>query len=171
MKPSTHKQNREELFLGSSSIDSSVKRDPVVDSENRNRNLLQAHSEMANELQRMRVTASVIEDSSKTIHSIDSRYNDYRNAINSAGKALKQLRKKMESDDRYIYFSFLFFIFTAGWIFMKRIGILRMVHWLAAQGFYGASYIADFTGGVVVNVEQPMSTALAVVGGSELDEL
>ena len=54
---------------------------------------------------------------------------------------------------------------------MKRIGILRMVHWLAAQGFYGASYIADFTGGVVVNVEQPMSTALAVVGGSELDEL
>ena len=165
MKPSTHKQNREELFLGSSSLDSRAKKDSLVDSENRNRNLMQAHSEMANELQRMRVTASVIEDSSKTIHSIDSRYNDYRNAINSAGRALKELKKKMESDDRYIYFSFLFFIFTAGWIFMKRVGIVRVVQWLAAKGFYGATYIAEFFGG------EPLSTALAVVGGGELDEL
>lgn len=108
MKPSTHKQNREELFLGSSSIDSSVKRDPVVDSENRNRNLLQAHSEMANELQRMRVTASVIEDSSKTIHSIDSRYNDYRNAINSAGRALKQLSRRWRATIDIYTFHFCF---------------------------------------------------------------
>ena len=142
-----HQQHREALFNERDVPESRGQKSDEPNSSNiRNRKLIQAHSEMANELQRMRATASVIDDSSKTIKSIDSRYSDYTNSIRSAGRALKELKRKMESDDRYIYLSFCFFVFTAAWIFMKRIGLVRLIHWLISNGFYGAQYLSDVSG-------------------------
>lgn len=141
-----HSKNRQELLGGEDSENSRKNRSEALSSQSRNRELIQAHTELSNELQRMRLTASVIEDSSKTIHSIDSRYSEYGKKLQSAGRSLKELKRRMESDDRYIYLSFLFFLFTAAWIFIKRVGIVRGIQWLVARGVYGASYLAEISG-------------------------
>jgi hypothetical protein len=49
----------------------------------------------------------------------------------------------MEQDDRFIYFSFLFFLFTAGWIFLKRVKLIGLAQWFMGLGLKGIGFFSE----------------------------
>jgi hypothetical protein len=134
--------NNRRLLLGEDS--DSAKGQSRRTEISREQHLMQAHNEMETELYRLKSTAAVISDTSATIMSINSQYGLYQSRLVSAASALKSLKKKMKSDDSFIYWSYLAFLLTAGWIFLKRVRVVGAVHWLTSKGFYGANYIFQF---------------------------
>lgn len=147
MSSQTYAESREDLLGGSGYTVRKDKDGKLPASTQRNQQLLQARSEMEAELFRLRSTAVVISDTSGTIQSINSQYGVYRSKLTSAANALKGLKKKMESDDKYIYWSYVFFLFTAVWIFLKRVKVIGITQWLVKSGYYGTSWIVDLLGG------------------------
>lgn len=148
MSSQTYAESRKELFGGSGNTFRKEQDSKLPASTQRNQQLLQARSEMEAELFRLRSTAVVISDTSGAIQSINSQYGVYRAKLASAANALKGLKKKMESDDKYIYWSYGFFLFTAVWIFLKRVKIIGITQWFIKSGYYGTSWIVDSLGGL-----------------------
>jgi hypothetical protein len=130
MLGSSHEKMRKDLFEDSEGDASSLsKRD--VNPRDRERELLQARQEMQTELHRMRSTAAVIDDTSRTIGTVKDKYNDYKTKLASAANRLKELKSKMESDDKYIYYSFIFFLTVSGYVFLKRVKVIAITQWFA----------------------------------------
>ena len=105
--------------------------------------LLHARKEMETELQRMRSTTAVIEESSRTIGSVNEKYTMYGSSLSKATKTLKALKTKMENDDKYIYYSFVFFLCVSGYVLLKRVKVIAITSWFASK-FYGVgNWITD----------------------------
>lgn len=116
--------------------------------------LLNARRDMETELQRMRSTTAVIEESSKTIGSVNEKYTLYGASLSKASKTLKALKTKMENDDKYIYYSFLFFLFVSGYVFLKRVKIIAITSWFATK-MYG---VTSWVTGLSSSSEIPITT-------------
>jgi hypothetical protein len=116
---------------------------------------------MQTELERMRSTAAVVSATSTTISSINTQYSTYQERISSAARTLRHLKNKIESDDRYIYWSYLVFMASALWIFLKRVKIVAITEWLARAGLSGFSSIASM-GSITVETS-PTREATPVV--------
>jgi hypothetical protein len=101
-----------------------------------------ARSELKAELDRMRTTAAVVSETSSTISLINAQYQSYHSRILSAAKTLKTLRSKMVNDERYIYWSYVIFMLSAAWIFLKRVKVIAISEWLVAMGIRGLGYIS-----------------------------
>ena len=127
---------RDDLFDGNSR---EGKSDVPHDGETaRKSQLLNARREMETELQRMRSTTAVIEESSRTIGSVNEKYTFYGSSLSKASRTLKALKTKMENDDKYIYYSFVFFLCVSGYVFLKRVKIIAITTWFAAK-MYGVT--------------------------------
>ena len=113
------------------------------DKGERDRQLLQAQNEMQIELQRLRSAEAVVSATSSAISSIHSKYGTYQSRIESASKVLKSLKSKMEKDDRYIYWSYVVFLVSALWIFLKRVKVVAITQWLASKGVTGISWLYE----------------------------
>ena len=133
----TYNTNRGDLLGDFDRADSSQRKNEKT----RAHHLLQARGEMETELQRLRSTAAVISETSTTIGSINHQYGVYQSRLVSAANALKNLKKKMKSDDSYIYWSYLIFLFTSCWIFLRRVRVIGFIQWITSKGFYGANVL------------------------------
>ena len=122
---------RDELFSGKQSSSNKGGNETGDSSQQ----LLRARNELQVELERMKSTAAVVATTSSTISSISSQYSTYKARIASAGRTLKQLRSKLENDERYIYWSYLIFVASAVWIFLKRVKVVAISQWLISRGF------------------------------------
>ena len=142
MAKSSHKAARENLFDGSDHNSSTSGN--VSEKQVRQQHMLQARKEMQTELHKLRTTASVIEESSKSIGSVRSKYQAYKLSIANASNTLKQLKTKMENDDKYIYYSFLFFLCVSGYIFLKRVKIITITQWFVSKGIQGSNFIYSY---------------------------
>ena len=129
MKPSDHVNMRESLFGKSGESESSTDQSKM----DRTEQLLYSRNEMRAEFDRLRSTADVIESSSKTIGSVNEKYSLYRAKLLSAGQALKSLKNKMENDDKYIYYSFVLFLLVAGYICVRRLGVVAVTRWVTIR--------------------------------------
>ena len=152
MSLSNNSSSRDELFADNdaNAID---KRTKPADF-NSKQHLLRARNELQTELDRMKSTAAVVASTSSTISSISSQYSIYQNRISSAGRTLKQLRTKMENDERYIYWSYIVFLLSAMWIFLKRVKVVAISEWLVKKGFDGLSFVTE----TVPDTPSPSST-------------
>lgn len=110
----------------------------------RERQLLQAQNEMQIELERLRSAEAVVSATSSAISSIHSKYGTYQSRIASASNALRILKTKMEKDDRYIYWSYMIFLMSAGWIFLKRVKAVAIMRWFANNGLTGISWMFQY---------------------------
>lgn len=108
--------------------------------------LHQAKREMQAELDRLRSTAVVLEDSSRTIQTIKGTYDKYSSSLSKASRTLKQLKHRIESDDRMIYYSFVFFLFSAGYVFLKRVRVLSLLRWFGVTTWETGEWVATTTG-------------------------
>ena len=109
----------------------------------RERQLMQAQNEMQIELERLRSAEAVVSATSSAISSIHSKYGMYQSRIASASNALRILKTRMKKDDRYIYWSYMFFLMSAGWIFLKRVKAVAIMRWLTNNGLTGMSWLFE----------------------------
>lgn len=107
----------------------------------RERQLLQAQNEMQIELERLRSTEAVVSATSSAISSLHSKYGTYQSRLATASNALRSLKTKMQKDDRYIYWSYMVFLISAGWIFLKRVKAVAIMRWLANNGLTGILWL------------------------------
>lgn len=107
--------------------------------------MLQAKRDMQTELDRLRSTAVVLEESSRTIGTIKTTYDKYTTSLSKASRSLKQLKRRMENDDRMIYYSFIFFMVSAVYVFLKRVRVISLVRWLGMTGWIGAEWVYNTT--------------------------
>ena len=139
-----HRANREALFgerlSGVKEEDSQSRSSNNVQREQQ---LQQARREMQVELEKLRSAEAVVTNTSSTISSIDSKYGVYQERLASASRTLKTLKTKLEKDDRYIYWSYMIFLLSAGWIFLRRVKLVALAQWLASKGFNTASWVVD----------------------------
>ncbi len=119
--------------------------------------MVNARKEMETELQRMRSTTAVIEESSRTIGSVNEKYTMYGSSLSKATKTLKALKTKMENDDKYIYYSFVFFLCVSGYVLLKRVKVIAITTWFASK-FYG---VATWIGSSEPEMLQSTSTTPA----------
>ena len=140
MQKSAHSGLRNALFESDQS--KSLPESSSTDETNRRGQLLNARREMETELKRMRSTAAVIEESSKTIGSVNDKYALYSSSLAKASKTLKALKTKMENDDKYIYYSFVFFLCVSGYVFLKRVKIIAITGWFASK-FYSLTTLVS----------------------------
>lgn len=87
--------------------------------------------QMRSEFQRLTQTGSLLEESSSTIDSVNHEYLNYRVSIKRASAALSELKRRMESDDMYIWYSFCFFLSAVAFIVSRRLGLLTVLSWVA----------------------------------------
>jgi hypothetical protein len=95
------------------------------------------------ELEKLRSAEAVVTNTSTTISSINSKYEVYRERLSSASRTLKTLKTKLEKDDRYIYWSYMIFLLSAGWIFLRRVKLVELAQWFSSKGFNTASWVID----------------------------
>lgn len=163
-KPSNAELRNE--LLGSQSDETAHA--PREDSDTaRKSQLLNARREMETELQRMRSTTTVIEESSKTIGSVNEKYTLYGTSLSKATKTLKALKTKMENDDKYIYYSFLFFLCVSGYVFLKRVKIIAISSWFAAKMYGVTSWATGFLGSDVPITTQAPTVAVTTLSPQE----
>ena len=101
--------------------------------------------QMKTEYQRLTQTGSLLEESSSTIDSVNNEYLNYRVSIKRAGAALSELKRRMESDDMYIWYSFCFFISVVAFIVSRRLGLLTVLSWVTNWVSYALSTIYSLT--------------------------
>jgi hypothetical protein len=151
---------RKQLF-GETDRPSQSSRSPPEATRERAMHLSEARREMQSELQKMRVTADVIESSSKTLGTVHGRYITYKEKLASAGDALRALKRRMETDDKYIYWSYMFFLSVSGYIVLKRFRILSVVYWFLVKTFALGSWTVD----KFIAEEIPSSTEIQDISG------
>jgi hypothetical protein len=89
----------------------------------------------------MRSTAGVIDETSRTIGNVNDKYSEYKTKLASAANRLKELKTKMENDDKYIYYSFIFFLSVSGYIFLKRVKVIAITQWFATGTYKISNWI------------------------------
>ncbi|CAE7223430.1 unnamed protein product, partial [Symbiodinium sp. CCMP2456] len=94
-----------------------------------------ARDKMQEELHRMQYVGESLEGSSSTIGRTQTAMQEYDSKLASAAKALGQLKRRMEEDSRYIWWSFYFFLAVVAYIVLRRLKVFKMMH-------YGASWTA-----------------------------
>ena len=139
---------REELFAG---YRPNAKKD---DREAETRALLATKSQLQSELGRFNAAQAKLEESSSTIFGIHSEYLDFRVSLKKAGEAVVALRRRIESDDRWIWWSFLYFMTVVAWVVSRRIGLVWVLSWFMR-------FTTSFMGAVV-----PRWSSDAVVGNA-----
>ena len=146
MNTSGDKELRASLFSGRDSEKSRSPSSTTGSGHERTRQLLQARHEMQSEFARLRLAAEAIESSSKTISVVSDKYSLYKAKLVSAAQTLKSLKSKMENDDKYIYYSFALFTCLAGFILVRRLGILAISQWFLLKCYTGSLWLKSVVG-------------------------
>eukprot|EP00439_Symbiodinium_sp_Y106_P050373 s2483_g6.t1 len=115
-----------------------------------------ARDKMQEELHRMQYES--LEGSSSTIGKTQTAMQEYDSKLASAAKALGQLKRRMEEDSRYIWWSFYFFLAVVAYIVLRRLKVFKMM-------YYGASWTA-WSGNTVLGTVQ--SIYLQLLGQPEV---
>lgn len=84
--------------------------------------------------QRMRLTEGALVDSSGKISDVNKEYADnYSGALKTASEAMTSLKRKIDTDDKFIWWSFIFFVAVCVFIILKRLMILSLSAWVLAM--------------------------------------
>ncbi|KAF4662553.1 hypothetical protein FOL47_006192 [Perkinsus chesapeaki] len=123
--------DRDKLFAGGAA--GSAGKPKADDSGNRaaGRVLRRSVQQMRENVQRMRVTEDALTESSGKIKDVNDEYeNNYSGALKTASEAMTSLKRRIDADDKYIWWSFLFFITVCVFIILKRLMIFSLTGWL-----------------------------------------
>jgi hypothetical protein len=118
--------------------------------------LRETRQQFRSELERFAQAGSLLQESSNTIGYVFNEYLNYRGSLKKASQALSELKRRMETDDSYIWYSFLFFIAVVSFILSKRLGVLTIISWLVNWLFYIHSCITCF-----IPISNPLNASLA----------
>ncbi|KYN94609.1 protein transport protein SEC20, putative [Plasmodium reichenowi] len=88
-------------------------------------NLKDTKKLMIDEINRMKNVKSELIESSQKLKKQDEIFNIFEMKIRSSAKLIYSLKKKAESDTRYVWYSFFFFVSICVYITMRRLGLLR----------------------------------------------
>jgi len=90
--------------------------------------LSEARDQLRNEFERMKGIGSDLEEHSGKLRMTQDQYHMYDSKLAYASQRLGQLKKKMDEDSRYIWWSFYFFLSVAAYIFLKRLKVFKMMY-------------------------------------------
>lgn len=106
----------------------------------------------------MTEVGSELSRSSSGIATIKDRYSTFGQALDSATKALGQLKTKTESDSTYIWWSFIFFMSVVTYIFLKRLKVFKVLYYSTSWTLRGSSaiggYLQDAINGIISLIPQ-----------------
>merc|ERR1712228_207179 len=74
-------------------------------------------------------TLEQLDSSGKLIGATQDQYRIYEEKLDSASKVLGHLKRKTEEDSKYIWYSFISFLFVVAWIVLRRLKVFRMLYW------------------------------------------
>ncbi|EER17376.1 conserved hypothetical protein [Perkinsus marinus ATCC 50983] len=90
--------------------------------------------QMRENVERMRLTEGALVDSSGKISDVNKEYADnYSGALKTASEAMTSLKRKIDTDDKFIWWSFIFFIAVCVFIILKRLMIFSLSAWVLAM--------------------------------------
>lgn len=90
-------------------------------------NLEDTKKMMLDEVNRMRNVKSELIKSSDKLKKQDETFNSFETKIKSSAQLVLSLKKKAESDTKYVWFSFFFFLTVCVYIILRRLGFIRAV--------------------------------------------
>ena len=106
--------------------------------------LLQTKTQMRSEVGRFSQAGVMLEESSSTIGGVFNEYLNYRGSIKRASQALGELKRRMETDDLLIWYSFCFFLSSVAFILSRRIGLITLLNWLLGWSYTLYASIVSF---------------------------
>ncbi|SCM26049.1 protein transport protein SEC20, putative [Plasmodium chabaudi chabaudi] len=105
------------------SNDNTIASDKKVD----NPNLKDTKKIMIDEINRMKNVRSELLESSQKLKKQNEIFNIFEEKIRSSANLIFSLKKKADSDARYVWYSFFLFLSVCGYIIMRRLGLIRAI--------------------------------------------
>lgn len=110
-----------------------------------NMNLEDTKKMMIEEVNRMKYVKSELLESSDKLKKQDATFNTFEDKIKSSGRLLLSLKKKAETDTKYVWYSFFFFLSVCIYIILRRLGFIRAIVTVARMMFSILFYLFKYT--------------------------
>mmetsp|Transcript_47729 Transcript_47729/g.150073 ORF Transcript_47729/g.150073 Transcript_47729/m.150073 type:complete len:259 (-) Transcript_47729:66-842(-) len=160
LQASAEEAARGQLLQGSGGSEGGVRRrqQPTSKEEGQRQEmnkLAETRDQLRNQYERMQGIATSLQEDSSKLRKTQDQYNTYESKLQYASQRLGQLKRKMDEDSRYIWWSFIFFLTVSGYICLKRLKVFKML-------YLGGS-LAVWSGSTVFSVLQGLFLRLTAL--------
>lgn len=132
------------LFLDPKKVESFTALDEDPDKIKSNMNLEDTKKMMIEEVNRMKYVKSELLESSDKLKKQDKTFDTFEDKIKSSGRLILSLKKKAETDTKYVWYSFFFFLSVCFYIILRRLGFIRAIFTIIRMVFSILFYLFKY---------------------------